>query len=484
MGLAKALKGMRRSMPSVNRITNAFFTKRTLEYIALTILLIFGCIGCRGTGALESTSFPQQDPLLFEALVREIAALSYDQASAQRIADFIFSWKGRSGEPDIVRWKTQLDHTRQNSVYYLQEQQRLSEAQIRITQKMVHCIRKRIPYNKKWFDLTDTIEQHQGQCIAYAQLYFVIGQSIGLNMIPINVLEEEPDIPFLTDEGHVTCMVRLPDHRTMILDPDAYGLMRSPFDFKIQYTQDGMTFKHLNNRRQDLLGRIQILDPNGLKGHLLNSRGARAFRNQHNDPAFSLFTQAIDLNPTLAEAYNNRAIVYCRRHQSDLALEDCNQAITIYPAFSSAYNTRGACRFFLKQYKQALQDFTHAIALRPSMAKAFYNRANTYIAMQDYDRALKDYDRAIRINPHYAQAHFQCAQAHGQLGHYQKAIACYSRAVQCNPALDEAYANRGLCHAITGAHQKAIQDLKTALNLNVALKESVFQISDKYNLNL
>ena len=59
------------------------------------------------------------------------------------------------------------------------------------------------------------------------------------------------------------------------------------------------------------------------------------------DKAVVHYTEAIDLNPELAEAYSNRGTVYTDKGEVDKAIEDYTIAIDLNPEGAKAYNNRG-----------------------------------------------------------------------------------------------------------------------------------------------
>jgi len=59
------------------------------------------------------------------------------------------------------------------------------------------------------------------------------------------------------------------------------------------------------------------------------------------DKAIADYTQAIRLDPDLAEVYGVRGLAYSQKGDFDKAIADCNQAIRLGPDFAEAYTNRG-----------------------------------------------------------------------------------------------------------------------------------------------
>ena len=73
--------------------------------------------------------------------------------------------------------------------------------------------------------------------------------------------------------------------------------------------------------------------------------------------AIADLNKAIQLNPSLVEAYNNRGAVYINNGDYDQALEDLNKAIQLDPNFAVAYYNRGVSYKNKGKYDQANADF-------------------------------------------------------------------------------------------------------------------------------
>jgi tetratricopeptide (TPR) repeat protein len=103
------------------------------------------------------------------------------------------------------------------------------------------------------------------------------------------------------------------------------------------------------------------------------------------DKAIADYTQAINLNQKVAEAYNNRAYVYMVKKDYSAALSDLNQALELRPAYVNALMNRG-------------------------------DIYNYYYAI-NYKRAIADYDQVLQIDPHAAEHTSVCGHRLLALNH-------------------------------------------------------------------
>ena len=139
--------------------------------------------------------------------------------------------------------------------------------------------------------------------------------------------------------------------------------------------------------------------------------GIQQFDQGNYDEAIQELTEAISLNPKLAEAYAYRARAYYYIGYPDEGLNDANNAIRIEPQLAMGYLARGNNYYVLgiddwDNYDLAIADYTEAIRLDPNLVAAYYYRGNLYHQYKsDFDRAITDYSEAIRLDPNYVDAY-------------------------------------------------------------------------------
>ena len=120
---------------------------------------------------------------------------------------------------------------------------------------------------------------------------------------------------------------------------------------------------------------------------------------KQSDKAIEDCSQAIQLNPGLADAFSNRASAYRAKGQYDRAIEDLNQAIRLDPNDADVFNNRGLAYNEKGQYDRAIEDYNQAIRLNPNFAYAFYNRGVSWERKNDLQRALADFKKFSELAP-------------------------------------------------------------------------------------
>ena len=181
--------------------------------------------------------------------------------------------------------------------------------------------------------------------------------------------------------------------------------------------------------------------------------------------------------PLLASAreYYNRAGQHSMDHEYEAQLEDLNKAIELDPTMAEAYFERG--NLYSSNLpkerggdQKAVADYTRCLEHKPNDAPARWNRATYYASLGQYDEAIADWTIYIEGNTDFSQqmegktksiagAHFWRGHVYQMYLHdYSKAIADYTAAIQLNPNVEDAHRLRGQCYELLGETEKAQED--------------------------
>ncbi|XP_052767610.1 serine/threonine-protein phosphatase 5-like [Mya arenaria] len=114
------------------------------------------------------------------------------------------------------------------------------------------------------------------------------------------------------------------------------------------------------------------------------------FKNKDYSQAVTFYTQAIDMNPTVAAYYGNRSFAYLRTECFGYALTDANKALKYDPKYIKAYYRRASANMALGKFKLALKDFETVKKVRPNDkdAKAKYTECNKIVMMNAFAKAI------------------------------------------------------------------------------------------------
>jgi protein O-mannosyl-transferase len=144
----------------------------------------------------------------------------------------------------------------------------------------------------------------------------------------------------------------------------------------------------------------------------------------------SLFSNAIEHEPTASQAQNNVGIYWQRAKEFEKALPYYEAAIKLNPVYARAYSNMGACYYDLQRYKESIPIYHKAITSDPDFADAWYNLGNSWYMLGRYDIAKKFYSHAIELNPYYYAAYYNRAVCKGVLGQHPEALVDYKVAAK------------------------------------------------------
>jgi tetratricopeptide (TPR) repeat protein len=186
----------------------------------------------------------------------------------------------------------------------------------------------------------------------------------------------------------------------------------------------------------------------------------------------------IQANPRAAFAYLARAdAVAVTTENLDALLADYSKAIEIDPTLVDAYLGRARVKFHggrkrvfpvgtdVPLYDPAiLEDLNRAVALAPNNARVVSRRASQFMYERKPQQALADYETVVRLKPDDDDSFTGRAWAHLELGHYAEAIADYDKSFYLAKKWSAYYdAQRGLAHSLNGDDVLALKDFDTAL---------------------
>jgi tetratricopeptide (TPR) repeat protein len=138
------------------------------------------------------------------------------------------------------------------------------------------------------------------------------------------------------------------------------------------------------------------------------------------DQAIAEYSEAICINPHVAESFFNRAINYSHKMEWENTIADCTETIRLKPNHLKAYHWRGVAKRALAKYEAALVDFEKALALRPNDARCYYDRGVTYRLASDLPNAIVNFSKAIELG---LNAFAERGYLQARLGYYDLAIA-------------------------------------------------------------
>jgi len=175
-----------------------------------------------------------------------------------------------------------------------------------------------------------------------------------------------------------------------------------------------------------------------------------------------------------AKEYMSRSFRHETEHDYEAALDDLNKAIEMEPTLAEAYSQRGNLysHGLPKSFggdEKAVADWSRCLELKPDDCSPRHNRALTYEHMRQYDNAIADYttliegetdfSHVISKNRQLALEYLYRGRAYQRYKNdYAKGLSDYNQALALDPNIEGGHRLRGQCYEALGQPDKAQAD--------------------------
>lgn len=127
--------------------------------------------------------------------------------------------------------------------------------------------------------------------------------------------------------------------------------------------------------------------------------GNRSLKREKLDEAEAFFSQAIELNPKLYQAYYSRALTRLKKEDNRGALEDLSAAINLCPSLRGCLIARALLYESSGMLPEAVADLKQAASLDVRDPQAHYHLGRLQEKIAAYEDALSSYLEAMRWRP-------------------------------------------------------------------------------------
>lgn len=136
---------------------------------------------------------------------------------------------------------------------------------------------------------------------------------------------------------------------------------------------------------------VSVSPENIKKAEKIKEEANNCFKKQDYNKAIDLYSQAIELNPTVAVYYGNRSIAYLKTECFGYALNDATKAIELDKAYVKGYYRRAGAHMSLGKFKLALRDYEAVMKAKPNDidAKIKYTECNKIVKQMAFERAIR-----------------------------------------------------------------------------------------------
>ena len=175
--------------------------------------------------------------------------------------------------------------------------------------------------------------------------------------------------------------------------------------------------------------------------------------------AASVFSRAVDADPTNMEARRQLALAHVDAGQFDEAETAWEELLALDPGLASAHFDLGQLLANLGRPDEAIRRLTRATELAPDYKQAHYQLALLLDRAGRPAQALQRYDRVLALDPAYAEAPTRRAAAMAASGRPAEALEILSARVAAAPS--DAAALQAL--SVVLRQQNLLGDARTAL---------------------
>ncbi len=182
--------------------------------------------------------------------------------------------------------------------------------------------------------------------------------------------------------------------------------------------------------------------------------------------ALNAFENAIQIDPTFADAHEGKTSALCALGRYQEALTSVETALKLDPGYAASYNDKGDILYEFKSYTDALGYYEHALQLEPDNLEAYLGRATTLCSLGRYEEALSVYDRVIYLDPNIAVAYDGKAWALRQLKQYPESLALSEKALQLEPDNALFHMGKGRVLFRLGKYEESLSAFDRAIQCN------------------
>lgn len=149
-----------------------------------------------------------------------------------------------------------------------------------------------------------------------------------------------------------------------------------------------------------------------------------------------------------ADSWHGLGMTYYLMARQDDAFKSLSQAIALNPAIAEYHYSLGLVLEKMGDITGAAHAYQQAIALDSTLIDAYNNLGNLILEHGDAHQAALHYQQAIAINPNHAGSHINFGNALLAQHQFDGAIAAYETALQSNPDDVAALENLSFAHTL------------------------------------
>ncbi|HKE37958.1 MAG TPA: sulfotransferase [Candidatus Baltobacteraceae bacterium] len=180
------------------------------------------------------------------------------------------------------------------------------------------------------------------------------------------------------------------------------------------------------------------------------------------DEAAAAYRGVLQAGRHFGAAYN-LSLLYAAQGRYDEALPPALEAVEINPSSAEARDHAGGVLVNLGRHDAALPHFETALRIQPEFVRGYNNLGAALTALGRSQEAIQWLERAVALQPDYADARLNLATALEQVDRYDEAQEHLRHAVATEPDKAQAYAKLGAIASMQGDMDRAVDALRRGL---------------------
>ena len=182
------------------------------------------------------------------------------------------------------------------------------------------------------------------------------------------------------------------------------------------------------------------------------------------DLAFSLYEEALSLNPNQAGAHNLTADIYLKLGNHLKALYHANLAIS-FNRDPNFLNTRALIFIEMKKFDDALSDLRASLKLGAKIPEIHNNLCVVYRHFKEFKKAVAHAQSALELRPNFINAWINLAAVKQDQGELREAQESLNSVIALDGQNLTALSNLAKVHYLSGNVEEAISFSKRAIGL-------------------
>lgn len=216
------------------------------------------------------------------------------------------------------------------------------------------------------------------------------------------------------------------------------------------------------------------------------SLGAQFFQRGYLEQAAAFFQQALQDDPSSAEAIYGMGSVYLNQNKNAAAREMFERGLrqsASYPdTLPDTWNNLGVISTRENNLGEAIQDFENALKINPNHLLSLDNLGNAYRLQKRWNDARTVLERALSIAPDDPEANYSLGMVYAQTDETTKAYDYLQRALQARPDYPEALNNLGVLYLVTQRPDEAVATFQRCIRVAPAFDQAYLNLARVYVL--